>query len=28
MLWFLDSFFLRQERLYRKLYDAVRVDDP
>ncbi len=28
MLWFLDSFFLRQERLYRKLYDAVRADDP
>ncbi len=25
MLWFLDSFFLRQERLYRKLYDAVRT---
>jgi hypothetical protein len=28
MLWFLDSFFLRQERLYRALYDAVRTDDP
>lgn len=27
MLWFLDSFFLRQERLYRKLYDAVRTGD-
>ncbi len=24
MLWFLDSFYLRQERLYRALYDAVR----
>jgi hypothetical protein len=24
MLWFLDSYFLRQERLYRALYDAVR----
>lgn len=28
MLWFLDSYYLRQERLYRKLYDAVRADDP
>ena len=25
MLWFLDSFYLRQERLYRALYDAVRA---
>lgn len=23
--WFLDSYFLSQERLYRKLYDLVRV---
>jgi uncharacterized membrane protein len=27
MLWLLDSFFLRQERLFRLLYDAVRLDD-
>jgi len=27
MLWFLDSFYLRQERLYRALYDDVRVVD-
>jgi hypothetical protein len=27
MLWFLDSFYLRQERLYRALYDAVRAVD-
>lgn len=26
--WFLDAFFLRQERLYRKLYDEVRVKGP
>jgi hypothetical protein len=25
MLWFLDSFYLRQERLYRALYDTVRM---
>jgi len=25
IFWFLDSYYLRQERLYRKLYDAVRV---
>ena len=25
VLWFLDAYFLRQERLYRRLYDAVRV---
>lgn len=24
MLWYLDSFYLRQERLFRALYDAVR----
>lgn len=26
MFWMLDAFFLRQERLYRKLYDAVSSD--
>jgi hypothetical protein len=25
MLWFLDSFYLRQERLFRALYNAVRL---
>lgn len=25
MLWILDGFFLRQERLFRELYDAVRT---
>lgn len=25
MLWLLDGYFLRQERLFRKLYDKVRV---
>ncbi|AFM14197.1 hypothetical protein Turpa_3562 [Turneriella parva DSM 21527] len=25
LFWFLDTFYLRQERLYRKLYDEVRV---
>lgn len=25
VFWTLDGYFLRQERLYRKLYDAVRV---
>jgi hypothetical protein len=25
VLWFLDAYFLRQERLYRKLYDTVRL---
>lgn len=25
VFWFLDAFFLRQERMYRALYDAVRV---
>lgn len=28
MLWYLDSFFLRQERLYRALYDDVRNKAP
>ncbi len=27
MLWFLDSYYLRQERLFRELYDAVRKPD-
>jgi len=27
MLWFLDSFYLRKERLYHALYDAVRRAD-
>ncbi len=26
--WSLDAFFLRQERLYRNLYDVVRVKTP
>lgn len=25
LFWVLDSFYLRQERLYRKLYDATRL---
>jgi hypothetical protein len=25
--WGLDAYFLRQERLFRKLYDAVRVPE-
>jgi len=25
MFWFLDSYFIRQERLFRKLYDKVRA---
>lgn len=25
MFWILDGYFLRQERLYRKLYDGVRL---
>ncbi len=25
MFWLLDAFFLRQEKLFRKLYDAVRA---
>lgn len=28
IFWFLDAYFLRQERLYRKVYDAVRKKDP
>lgn len=28
MFWFLDTFFLRQERLFRKLYDKVRNTNP
>jgi hypothetical protein len=27
MFWILDAYFLRQERLYRKLYDAARKLD-
>ena len=27
MLWYLDSFFLRQERMFRLLYDSVRKDE-
>ncbi len=27
MFWWLDSFFLRQERLFRKLFDRVREDN-
>ncbi|MEP7341427.1 MAG: hypothetical protein ABI977_27095 [Acidobacteriota bacterium] len=27
MFWWLDAFFLRQERLFRKLFDQVREDD-
>ncbi|MER7304319.1 hypothetical protein [Streptomyces griseoluteus] len=26
--WLLDSYYLRQERLFRKLYDDVRKSDP
>lgn len=25
--WLLDSYFLRQERLFRKLYDQARIPD-
>lgn len=25
MFWILDAYFLRQERLFRKLYDSIRV---
>lgn len=25
--WFLDGYFLRQERLFRKLYDSVRIKE-
>lgn len=27
IFWWLDAFFLRQERLYRKLFDYVREDE-
>ncbi len=27
MFWILDGYFLRQERLYRKLWDCVRAGD-
>jgi len=27
MFWMLDAYFLRQERLFRKLYDKVRTAD-
>lgn len=27
IFWFLDSYFLKQEKLYRKLYDEVRLKD-
>lgn len=27
MFWILDAYFLRQERLFRKLYDEVRILD-
>ena len=27
MFWILDSYFLRQERLFRKLYDKYRIQD-
>lgn len=26
--WLLDAYFLRQERLYRSLYDTIRTKDP
>lgn len=26
MFWFLDAYYLRQERLFRKIYDHVRSD--
>lgn len=26
--WYLDSYYLRQERLFRRLYDAVRTEMP
>lgn len=28
VFWWLDAFSLRQERMYRKLYEAVVADDP
>lgn len=27
MFWWLDAFFLRQERLFRKLFDRTRADE-
>jgi hypothetical protein len=27
MFWTLDAYFLRQERLFRKLYDKIRIAD-
>jgi hypothetical protein len=27
VFWYLDAFYLRQERLFRRLYDAVRTGD-
>jgi hypothetical protein len=27
MFWMLDGYFLRQERLYRKLWDHIRAED-
>jgi hypothetical protein len=27
MFWMLDGYFLRQERLYRKLWDRIRAED-
>jgi hypothetical protein len=27
VFWFLDAFYLRQERLFRRLFDAVRKDE-
>ena len=28
MFWWLDTYYLRQERLYRALYDQVRLTEP
>jgi len=28
IFWFLDAYFLRQERLFRKLYDSIRLKEP
>jgi hypothetical protein len=27
VFWYLDAFYLRQERLFRRLYDAIRLDE-
>jgi hypothetical protein len=27
VFWYLDAFYLRQERLFRRLYDAVRLSE-